>query len=253
MCFPYDARPPIPPIAGAAVDSQDITLTASDGNRFAAFVARAENPLGPAVVILPDVRGLFPFYEELALRFAERGYDSVAMDYFGRTAGIGKRDADFEYRPHVDQTTYEGLRNDVAACITHLRAGNPDRKIFTIGFCFGGSGSWQQAAQGHGLAGAIGFYGHPTREGRPIDAPSVVDLVPRFECPVLALMGGADQGIPADVVEQYEQVLQVDHHPHEVCVYDGAPHSFFDRGFDEYAAESKDAWERVLRFIEQYS
>jgi carboxymethylenebutenolidase len=253
MCFPYHAKPPIPPIAGGVSDSQDITLTASDGNRFNALVARAEQPLGPAVVVLPDVRGLFPFYEELALRFAERGYDSVAMDYFGRTAGIGKRDADFEFDLHVDQTTYEGLCNDVAACITHLRADNPDRKIFTIGFCFGGSGSWQQAAQGHGLAGAIGFYGHPTRENFPGGSPAVVSLVEQFECPVLALMAGADQGIPADVVQQYEEVLAADKHPHEVCVYEGAPHSFFDRGFEEYVAESKDAWERVLRFIEQYS
>ncbi|MBT5773361.1 MAG: dienelactone hydrolase family protein [Dehalococcoidia bacterium] len=253
MCFPYHAKPPILPIAGAAIDSEDLTLTASDGNQFAAYVARAEEPLGPAIVVLPDVRGLFPFYEELALRFAERGYDAVAFDYFGRTAGIGKRDAEFEFRPHIEQSTFEGVKNDVAACVAYLRADDPNRKIFTIGFCFGGSGSWQQAANGHGLSGAIGFYGHPTRENFPGGSPAVVSLVEQFECPVLALMGGADQGIPADVVEEYEQVLTDDRHPHEVCVYEGAPHSFFDRGFEEYAAESKDAWERVLRFIEQYS
>ena len=50
------------------------------------------------VVILPDVRGLYRFYEELALRFAERGYAAVAFDYFGRTAGVAKRDDDFDYR-----------------------------------------------------------------------------------------------------------------------------------------------------------
>ena len=46
-------------------------------------------------MILPDVRGLYRFYEELALRFAERGYAAVAIDYFGRTAGVGKRDEEF--------------------------------------------------------------------------------------------------------------------------------------------------------------
>ena len=253
MCFPYHAQPPIPPIAGAAIDSEDLTLTAVDGNQFAAFVARAEAPLGPAIVVLPDVRGLFPFYEELALRFAERGYDAIAFDYFGRSAGVGKRDAEFQFRPHIEQCTFEDVKNDVAACVAYLRADDPDRKVFTIGFCFGGSGSWQQAANGHGLSGAIGFYGHPTRENFPGGSPAVVNLVSQFECPVLALMGGADQGIPADVVQQYEDVLTADRHPHEVCVYEGAPHSFFDRGFEEYAAESKDAWERVLRFIEQYT
>ena len=67
------------------------TLTASDGNKFAAYFARAEKPTGAGMVVLPDVRGLHQFYKELAQRFAEAGVDSVAIDYFGRTAGIGDR------------------------------------------------------------------------------------------------------------------------------------------------------------------
>ncbi len=59
-------------------------------------------------MVLPDVRGLHPFYEELALRFAEAGVDAIAIDYFGRTAGVGKRGADFEYMPHVGQTPDRG-------------------------------------------------------------------------------------------------------------------------------------------------
>jgi carboxymethylenebutenolidase len=31
--------------------------------------------------------------------------------------------------------------------------------------------------------------------------------------------------------------------------YDGAPHSFFDRKYDDFADESADAWKRVLEFI----
>ena len=255
MCFPYDAKPPIAPIAGAAIDTEDVTLTASDDTEFATFVARAEKPLGAAIVVMPDVRGLFPFYEELVMRFAERGYDAIAMDYFGRTAGVAKRDAEFEFREHIAQTTAEGVKNDVAACVAYLRSapGNGAREVFTIGFCYGGSGSWAQAAGGHGLSGAIGFYGHPTREGFPQGAAASVDLVAQFECPILGLMGGADQSVPREEIEKYEAALQAADHPHEICTYDGAPHSFFDRGFEEYSDESDDAWDRVLRFIEQYS
>ena len=79
MCFPYDARPPIPAIAGAAIDTEDITLTSGDGTRFSAFAARAETPSSVGVVVLPDLRGLFPFYEELAMRLAETGTNSVAI------------------------------------------------------------------------------------------------------------------------------------------------------------------------------
>jgi carboxymethylenebutenolidase len=252
MCFPFEAKPPIPAIVGGALDTEEVTLTAADGNTFAAYVARASEPLGPAVVVMPDVRGLFPFYEELALRFAERGYDSVAIDYFGRTAGVAKRDAEFPFRDHIPQTTFEGVRADVRAAVESLRSGEgqAERKVFTIGFCYGGSASWQQASASHGLAGAIGFYGHPTRAGFPQGSPAIVDLVPQFECPILGLMGGADQGIPAEEVAKYEAALEAAGKVHEIVSYAGAPHSFFDRGFEEYAKESADAWERVLRFIE---
>src|SRR6187200_1320324 len=117
MCFDLDSAPPIPVISGAAVSHDDLVLEASDGNRFAAFAATPEEPAANGVVILPDVRGLYRFYEELALRFAERGYAAVAFDYFGRTAGVEKRGEDFEYMEHVQQTTAEGIQADVRAAV----------------------------------------------------------------------------------------------------------------------------------------
>src|SRR5256885_2846484 len=187
MCFDLDSLPPVPRIAGAAVSHNDIELEAADGNRFAAFKATPEEPNGIGIVILPDVRGLYRFYEELALRFAERGFDAVAIDYFGRTAGAAKRGDDFEYAPHVAQTTREGIQADVRAAFERLRPGT--RAIFTVGFCFGGRNSWLAAASGHGLAGAIGFYGRPA------------DLIPRtaqLEAPILSLQAGADLNISAE-------------------------------------------------------
>src|ERR671915_1662798 len=121
MCFDHDSSPPIPVIAGAAVSHRDLELEAADGNRFAAFTAEPEEPSGAGVVILPDVRGLYRFYEELALRFAERGIAALAIDYFGRTAGVGKRDDEFPYMEHVQQTTPEGIQADVAAAVANLR------------------------------------------------------------------------------------------------------------------------------------
>src|SRR4051812_11946165 len=101
MCFDTDSTPPIPAISGAAVSHDDLVLTAADGNEFAAFRAMPDGPAPTGVVILPDVRGLYRFYEELALRFAERGYAALAFDYFGRTAGVEKREDDWDYMPHV--------------------------------------------------------------------------------------------------------------------------------------------------------
>jgi carboxymethylenebutenolidase len=250
MCFDADSLPPIPAISGAAVSHDELVLEASDGNRFAAFAAVPEEPSGAGIVILPDVRGLYRFYEELTLRFAERGHAAIAFDYFGRTAGAEKRDDDFEYMPHVGQTTPEGVQADVAAAVGRLREQGAD-VVFTVGFCFGGRHSWLAAAAGHGLAGAIGFYGRPGvgRDGSLGPAQRADEL----EAPILALMGGADEGIPVTDVREFERALEEAGVEHEIAIYDGAPHSFFDRKFEEFADASDDAWRRVTSFIEQYS
>jgi carboxymethylenebutenolidase len=250
MCFDHDSSPPIPPISGAAVSHRDLVLDAADGNRFAAFEATPDESTRTGVVILPDVRGLYHFYEELALRFAERGFAAVAFDYFGRTAGAEKRDDAFEYMPHVEQTTAEGVQADVAACAAYLRRAGCNA-IFTVGFCFGGRNSWLAAASGHGLAGVIGFYGRPGpgRDGSRGPTERAEDIA----APILGLMGGDDPGIPLEDVDAFDTALDSSGVEHEIVVYPGAPHSFFDRKHEEFAADSEDAWNRVLAFLERYS
>lgn len=253
MCFPYDAEPPVPQILGAAVENENLTLKAADGNEFSAFLAKGDGSQRATVLILPDVRGLFHFYEELALRFAERNIDSLAIDYFGRTAGLGVRAEEFPWQEHVAQSTFEGVKNDVTAAVEHLRLQDSSRPIFTLGFCFGGSNSWHQAANGHALAGAIGFYGHPDRPDFPQGASGVIERVADISCPILGLMGGADQGIPSDIVNKFDEELTASSIDHQIVTYPGAPHSFFDRHFEEFASESADAWEKVLAFISENS
>jgi carboxymethylenebutenolidase len=249
MCFDVDSAPPIPTIAGAAVSHDDLVLRAADKNELAAFLATPEEPATVGVVIYPDVRGLYRFYEELALRFAERGYAAVAFDYFGRTAGAEKRDDDFEYMPHVDQTTDEGVQADARAAIEHLRSLGV-QSVFSVGFCFGGRASWVAAASGHGLAGSIGFYGSPTRQR---GGPSAVERADQIAAPILALQAGDDAGISAEDNAAFERALTDAGVEHEIVTYDDAPHSFFDRKQEAFADASDDAWRRTLAFVERHS
>ena len=249
MCHQLDSVPPVSVIAGGSSDHRHLTLTGADGNEFAVFEANAAEPKGPAIVILPDVRGLYRFYEELALRFAEHGYDAVAIDYFGRTAGVGTRDDDFDFWPHVEQTTFEGIRADVAAAVAHVRGDAAKRAIYTVGFCFGGSNSWHQAANGHGLAGAIGFYGHPNWPGFPNGAAGVVDRVAEIECPILGFMGGADESIPEKEVEGFRTALTAAGKEHDITIHPGAPHSYFDRHMVQHRDIARIDWLRILDFV----
>ncbi len=242
MCYTDDARPPLPPISGAADDQGDMTLKAADGNQLMAYFARASKPTGAGIVVLPDVRGLHHFYKELAQRFAEAGIDAVAIDYFGRTAGMGDRSDSFEYASHVQDTTPEGIAMDTTAAITYLKSndGGAVKSVFTVGFCFGGSNSWNQSAFQPDLNGAIGFYGRPMRSEPNIS---------KMKAPLLLLVAGADAATPYEAFVEFDRQLTEAEVPHEMHVYEGAPHSFFDRTFAQWKDACDDAWRRMLAFV----
>ena len=186
----------------------------------------------------------------------------MAVDYFGRTAGVAKRGEDFPYSEHVALTTPEDIQKDVAAAVAQLRPqvhkgstsageGSPSlAEVFSVGFCFGGRHSWLAAASGHGLAGAIGFYGRPGR-GRD-GSPGPIERAGEITAPILALMGGADQAIPAGDIAAFNAALADAGVEHEIVTYEGAPHSFFDRKQEQFADASQDAWNRVLGFIARH-
>jgi carboxymethylenebutenolidase len=253
MCFDHDARPPIEPIAGASLDSGPETLaSAADGAAFRAFIARPTTPTGAGILILPDVRGLHPYYEELALRYAEHGIAAVAIDYFGRTAGQEPRGADFDHMPHVTAATWPQLEGDIRAGMARLREEAGVHAAFATGFCMGGRLAFVSATLGLGLAGVIGYYGWPTGPSRN-GTPAPADIADRFGCDVLSIWGGADEGLPATVRDAFSAALDAAGVPHRSLVYEGAPHSFFDRKAVDFAEASAGAWAATLDFIRRHT
>jgi carboxymethylenebutenolidase len=242
MCHGDDARPPEPPVTGPLGAHGDLLLTSADGTQFMAYAALPEQPGTTGVVILPDIRGLHQYYKDLADIFARAGFNTIAIDYFGRTAGIGSRDETFVFRPHVEQTTPETVDADIAAAVDYLRspAGGSTSRIFTVGFCFGGSTSWRQSATLEGLAGAVGFYGQPGR-ARP--------YIGQMRAPLLLLIAG-DDFTPQEEFEVFDQELTGAGVPHTTVVYPGAPHSFFDRTFADHQNACADAWRQMLAFFD---
>ncbi len=243
MCYDADARPPIDAAPGQP--GQLLTLTAADGNEFSAFLAEPTAP-GPAnILILPDVRGLHTFYQELALRFAETGVRALVLDYFGRTAGLAPRPADFEFMPHVLQMREPTIDADITAALARLTA-DSDLPTFTVGFCLGGMLSLIAGTHDYNLAGVIGFYAGLSRS---FGSGTAVEQAANMRVPVLGLFGGDDPGIPAEQITALDEQLDVAGVPHTVVVYPEAPHSFFDRRASEFAAASADAWQRILGFV----
>ena len=251
MCYDDNARPPMPPGGNGKATSEDVVLTAEDGNRFAAYAARPEGATGTGaqVLIFPDARGLHGFYKDLALRFADVGIGAVAMDYFGRTAGLTARDDSFDFWPHVQQLQAQTLQADIHAALGYMRQGEgAQRATFTVGFCLGGSISFLTGTESLDLAGVVGFYAGLTRQF-PGFKGTVIDEAKGMKSPVLGLFGGADQNISPENVQDFTQALLDAKVPNEIVTYPGAPHSFFDRKATEFAEACADAWNRVLGFI----
>ncbi len=246
MCHDDDSRPPAPPVSGAVATSGPLELRAADGARVLAFEAHPAAGGERGMVILPDIRGLHAYYRDLAVRMAEAGFHAVAVDYFGRTAETDVRDDSFDHMVHVAQTTPSGVATDVAAGIEHLRSatGGSATSVFTTGFCFGGGYSWRQAADNPGLAGCIGFYGA---------ASTVLEVADHVEAPLLLLLAGADQRIRPEHFDALVADLDRRGIDAERHVYDGAPHSFFDRSYAEWGSCCDDAWERILGFVERHA
>ena len=245
VCFDHDSLPPIPAISGAAVAHEDLVLEAADGTA-SRRSRRSRMSRTGGVVILPDVRGLYRFYEELALRFAERGIAAVAIDYFGRTAGV--EEARRRVRVHGarradDRRGGPGRRRCRGR---HLRRRGARPSSRSASASAGATRGSRPRAATSSPARSASTDGRAPRDGDP--GPS--SGRPRSRADPRAhgrRRPGDHRGRRRRVRARARAEAGVEH---EVVTYDGAPHSFFDRKQEEFADASADAWRRVLAFFD---
>jgi carboxymethylenebutenolidase len=257
MCYDADAVPPLYGAPITATTSSRIRLTASDGAPCAAYCSLPAEPSGPGVLVLPDNRGLFGFYEALTRRLAEQGLPALAVDYFGRSAGPAYQDrpASFAELPnlmaHLRALTRDGLYADFDAGLAHLRGpdGGACRRVVSLGFCMGGRFAFLTAHRRFALAGAVGLYGFPDELN---GAPGPIQLAGELAAPVLGLFAGADEGIPPTMVAAFDDALTVAGNPHEIITYPGATHGFFEADAGSFEQECADVWRRVLDFARKH-
>jgi len=103
------------------------------------------------------------------------------------------------------------------------------------------------------LSGVVGFYGPPLGPIRYGGSPAPAEVADRIGCSVLGLFGGADSGIPPESIEEFRARLTQAGVDHDLVVFPGAPHSFFDKKQAEFSADSEDAWRRVLEFVTRHT
>ena len=250
-----DVGPPAP----AAVREEERTIRAGDGADLREFLALpATGFRRGAVLIIHDIWGYTDFYKDLARRIAAEGYAAALVDLFAREgdlpAGVQPptRVPTPEDRARMGPAMDRGAKvsdeqamGDLQAAVDELRRRGAPRVVIW-GFCSGGRLAYVAAARLRGLNGAVAYYGFLKAEP-PRAAP--LDIVGEIKVPLLGVFGGADQGIPADQIAEFEGRLERAGKDFAIKTYPGAPHGFLRYGAAEHADAIADALKRTFAFF----
>jgi len=242
--------------SGSPVDAADLDFQ-HGGDRVRGYLASPrEGVPSPALVLLPDVRGLSEHYRDLARRFAAEGLLTLALDLYSRegTPDLPDLDAVFRWMRALPDRRVLG---DVAAAVTMLgaRADVHPTAIGITGFCMGGQYALMAACTVPGLAACASWYGMLRyAEASDHKPASPLDLAPRLACPYLGLFGAEDQLIPQADVDELRALLARERKTFEIQVYPGAGHAFFNDSRPEmyHPAAAADAWPRAMAFLRRY-
>ena len=236
--------------------TEELTF-ARDGDRIKAYLARLRrDDRCPAIVIIPDVRGLTEHYCDIARRFANEGFFALAVDLYSREGAPDLPDIESALR-WMRQLDDSRILKDLDGAVRFLgsRPEVRNRSIGITGFCMGGQYALMAACTMPNIAACVSFYGMLRYAEKTRNRPeSPLDLAARLTCPYLGLFGEDDAMIPRPDIKELESILRRSGKNFQTKVYPGAGHAFFnDTRPEVYRAEAaKDAWTRALAFFRMH-
>jgi dienelactone hydrolase len=253
MCHPeVPAGHPTPVVAREEV------LIPLDGEMMPASLARPEAGEGPVVLLISDIYGRSPFYQNLAARLATAGMVALLPDFFFREGSLPEpptRDAALARKARLDEN--RALQN-LSAAIDWLQRqpGVRGGRVGTIGFCLGGTFVLDLAAARDDLA-TVCFYGFPAPDAHPAPnhAPAPLEVVDRMNGPILAFWGDQDAGVGIPNVDKLTEALKQRGVDYECTIYPGLGHGFMaqsqlDPAHPAYQMAC-DAWTRTIGFYRE--
>jgi carboxymethylenebutenolidase len=208
-----------------------------------AYIAQPEGtgPF-PGVLVIHEAYGLNDNIKDIARRFAERGYAALAVDLFSNRSRVMCMARLFAGAV-FNSLEHQGIQ-DLRAALTRLAAqpGVDANRLGAIGYCLGGGLVIALACADHRLKAIAPYYG---TNPRPLEAV-------RRSCPVVGSYPAQD--FTAKAGQALEAELDKFGIAHDVKIYPGARHSFFnDQSPRTYNAEAaQDSWQRVMAFFEEH-
>jgi carboxymethylenebutenolidase len=207
------------------------------------YLARpAKNGKRPVVLVIHENRGLNPYIEDVARRFALANFIAFAPD--GLTSVGGYPGSDEKGAAAFRTVDATKMTEDFIAAAKWLKA-RPDSngKLGAVGFCFGGGMVNQLAVRlGPDLNAGVAFYGRQAS----------VDDVPKISAPLLFNYAGNDQRINEGIAA-YEAALTANKKVFASHMYEGKQHGFHNDTTPRYdEAAAKLAWTRTREWFNKY-
>jgi carboxymethylenebutenolidase len=209
----------------------------------------------PVVIVVPEVFGLHEHIKDVVRRLAKAGYFAVSNDPYFRMGDLTKvediKQVVATATKLTDEQAFRDLDSVVAWAEKQPRA-NAARLGIT-GFCIGGRMVWMYTAHQKKVDAGVAWYGSLTARGAMPQTP--IDVADKIDRPVLGLYGGADQGIPLDLVERMRAGLKAfgNDEKSQIHVYEGMPHAFNADYRPSYRKEAaQDGWKRMLAWFKKH-
>lgn len=218
-----------------AIKTEDVTYFENTKGFFA-----APEQVGnyPGVVMIHEWWGLNDNIKDMARQLAKEGYNVLAVDLYN---GVVAKTAD-EARAQTSGLDQNKALQNMKAALSFLKTKGAT-KLASFGWCFGGGQSMQLALNESDLSATVIYY------GTLIDDETQLKNI---KWPVLGVFGDKDQSITPDKVKAFETALNKLGIQNEIHIYPGVGHAFANPSGQSYAPnETKDAWEKTLKFLNQ--
>jgi dienelactone hydrolase len=249
MCHPEV----LPGTRTPEVTREEVLIPVGDGESMPAMLATPDTGPAPSVLLIADVFGRSPFYEDLAARIATAGFEALLPDFFHRVGPLAQRtrEAAFARRRLLDEN---GAVEDLRASLRWLRdrPGAADR-VGTVGFCMGGSYVLHLAASEKDLV-SVCYYGFPAH-AMP-DGKTLIEQAAGMTGPILGFWGDQDEGVGMQNVAELARGLEEHGVDFSHRVYPGLGHGFLAR--TEFDAENEayepacESWTMSLELWRQH-
>jgi carboxymethylenebutenolidase len=237
------------------LDAGEVKIRVADGS-IPGYRARPEKggPF-PTVLVVHEIWGVHEHIQDLCRRLAKLGYYAIAPELFARE-GDPTKYADIKelIAKLVSKVPEDQVLSDLDATVAYARAsGEADVSHLAVtGFCWGGRITWLYAAHQPALKAAVAWYGIDRPHGA-LTPNNPLDVIPDLKCPVLGLYGGADPGIPRQLVEARQAACAAAGKVCDYKIYPDAPHGFNADYRPSYRPEAaKDGWARMLAWFRKY-